>query len=240
MYKIIVYIVHCLLRFRRKFYESKSDFRFSRPAATDMDKKLSAYLDYENGYFIEAGANDGFFQSNTYYLEKSLKWRGVLVEPIPELYRRCVIERPASSVFNCALVDHDFKESSIEIHYFNAMSYVDGAFSNKEAENSHRQAALSCSRRKKSYSVKVQARTLTQVLEEAEAPSDPDLLVLDVEGFEANVLEGLDFTRFRPKYVLVETNNEDAVSRIMEKCYDRLEKISERDTLFRLKEFSSK
>ena len=46
-----------------------------------MDKKLLKYLNYNNGFFIELGANDGLRQSNTYYLEKNLGWRGILIEP---------------------------------------------------------------------------------------------------------------------------------------------------------------
>jgi hypothetical protein len=32
------------------------------------------------GVFVEFGAEDGVFNSNTYFFEKVLKWRGVLVE----------------------------------------------------------------------------------------------------------------------------------------------------------------
>ena len=32
---------------------------------------LLKYLNYENGFFIEAGANDGVAQSNTFILKKS-------------------------------------------------------------------------------------------------------------------------------------------------------------------------
>ena len=52
----------------------------SRPALNDLDRKLEKYLNYRDGYFIECGANDGYSQSNTYFLEKKLNWRGLLVE----------------------------------------------------------------------------------------------------------------------------------------------------------------
>ena len=35
----------------------------------------------KRGFFIEAGAYDGFYLSNTLYLEKVLRWNGILVEP---------------------------------------------------------------------------------------------------------------------------------------------------------------
>ena len=36
---------------------------------------------YIEGFFIEAGALDGYFLSNTLWLEKVLGWTGLLVEP---------------------------------------------------------------------------------------------------------------------------------------------------------------
>jgi hypothetical protein len=47
----------------------------------NIDKKMLKYLNFDNGYFIECGANDGIRQSNTLYYEKEKGWRGVLIEP---------------------------------------------------------------------------------------------------------------------------------------------------------------
>ena len=44
-----------------------------------MDK-LKKYLNYSNGFFIEAGANDGIDQSYTHWLD-SYGWTGLLIEP---------------------------------------------------------------------------------------------------------------------------------------------------------------
>ena len=46
-----------------------------------LDKKMLKYINYKNGFYIEIGAHDGIINSNTYYYEKNLNWRGVLVEP---------------------------------------------------------------------------------------------------------------------------------------------------------------
>jgi hypothetical protein len=51
--------------------------------------------------------------------------------------------------------------------------------------------------------IEVLARTLTSVLEEAGTTSI-DFLSLDVEGFEPQVLRGLDFDRFQPEWILIE------------------------------------
>lgn len=71
-----------LRNIRRKIYESFGNPKYSRPALNDLDSKLEKYLNFQNGFFIEVGGNDGYKQSNTYYLEKFLGWRGILVEAI--------------------------------------------------------------------------------------------------------------------------------------------------------------
>lgn len=51
------------------------------------------------------------------------------------------------------------------------------------------------------------AKTLNAILEEAGAPKTIDLLSLDVEGFEIQVLRGLDHQMFRFKYICIEARN---------------------------------
>ena len=81
-----------LSKIRRTICEYFGIARYSRPALNDIDRKLEKYLDFEEGFFVEAGANDGFNQSNTYYLEKIKKWSGILIEPIPDLYNKLKIK----------------------------------------------------------------------------------------------------------------------------------------------------
>ena len=71
-FKIKMFI-YKILRFIFEFFNISI---FSKPGLNGLDDKLEKYLDYTNGFFIEAGGNDGFLQSNTYYLEKfkKLEW----------------------------------------------------------------------------------------------------------------------------------------------------------------------
>lgn len=59
-----------------------------------LDKKLEHHIDFDNGIFVEVGANDGQTQSNTAYFARHRGWRGLLIEPIPELAARCRVARP--------------------------------------------------------------------------------------------------------------------------------------------------
>lgn len=51
-------------------------------------------------------------------------------------------------------------------------------------------------------------RTLTSILDEHLASGRQiDLLSVDVEGHDMNVLQGLDFERYRPRVILVELHD---------------------------------
>lgn len=210
--------------------------KYSHPSLDDLDRKLARRIAIRNGFFIEAGANDGFNQSNTYYLERFLGWRGILVEAIPELFQRCRTERPRAHVYNCALVPFDYAEKTVEMVHCNLMSVVKGAMGNGVAEQSHIDRGAKLQPGTAVYTVRVAARTLTSIIEEVQPPTI-NLLSLDVEGYEINVLKGLDFTRFRPENICIEVREASKVEAFLgEVGYGRVEVLSDvgsrRDLLF--------
>lgn len=150
-----------------------------------------------DGFFIEAGAYDGTTLSVSYLFE-AIGWKGLLVEAIPEACSKCVASRPGSRVVNAALSK---RGSSGEA----AFTVVEGSewkqlFSYLHATPEHAARTQGCNRR----SVRVPLTTLSALLETHTGPID--FLVLDVEGTEADVLDGLDLNRHRPRVMMIEDN----------------------------------
>ncbi|MFB0534674.1 MAG: FkbM family methyltransferase [Anaerolineae bacterium] len=221
-----------LKRYRRRLYEFFGSDHYSHPALNQIDRKLEKYMPYKNGFFIEAGASDGFAQSNTYYFERFLNWRGILVEPIPELYEKCVKERPNSILFNCALVSADYDDQSVTMMYSNLMSLVKGAQKSDTADLEHVRCGMKIQRSvEKIYEVVVPARTLTSILDEVSV-KEIDFFSLDVEGYELNVLKGLDLDRYRPKYMLIEARFRDEIEDYLAEYYQVIDELSKHDVIY--------
>jgi FkbM family methyltransferase len=139
-----------------------------------------------DGFFVELGANNGTFQSNTKKLESEYNWSGILIEPCYEDYKKCLKSRKAKC-YNCACVSYDYNKDTIlgDFKYSNPMSSINGVRSN-------------CS-----DLIEVNAKTLDSILEENNI-THIDLLSLDVEGYEYEVLNGIDFNKRTIKYLLIE------------------------------------
>jgi FkbM family methyltransferase len=219
-----------LTTWRRKLFERFGSSRFSRPACFEIENKLMRYFG-KPGFFVEAGAVDGFFESNTYYLERFRGWSGILIEPSPTMFARIAVNRPQAQAFNCALVSFDYDRPTIPFTDAHALSGIFGEAPGEEIEA--RLASVHASGQARLLAVS--ARTLQSILVEA-GVQKVDLLSLDVEGYESLVLKGLDFDVFRPRYLLVECLDEKHKNEIemqLSSWYDSLERFSYRDFFYR-------
>jgi FkbM family methyltransferase len=217
---------------RRRLFELAGSRRYSRPGLDDLDAKLARYLGFDGGFFVEAGANDGYSQSNTYYLERFRGWSGVLIEGIPELYDRCRRLRRRSRVYQCALVAPEFREPSVPMHYANLMSVVDGSLKSSGAQDDQIRRGIELQSLPATYTIGVPARTLASILDEV-SPARIDFFSLDVEGAELDVLKGLNLEKYRPTYLLVEARFFDEVDAYLRPYYELVEQLTYHDYLYR-------
>ena len=201
-------------------------------ALNGIDKKMLPYLkSIPDGFFVEAGANDGISQSNTLLYEKKYGWKGLLVEPIPELALRCRVNRTNSIVENVALVSSTFRNKIITMRYCNLMSVVKGGMKSQAEEDKHIESGRNL-KKLDTYEVIVATSTLSDLLSKHQI-SKIDYLSLDVEGYELEVLRGLDFNRYHPKYILVEARYKDEIDAFMKSVgYRYIEAMSHHDLLY--------
>ncbi len=220
-----------MFSFLRRFFHRPPERSY---ALHELDYKLRPWMDLRGGVFIEAGANDGVTYSNTLFFERHRGWRGLLIEPIPELAAKCRRNRRRSIVENCALVADSRATPEVTMRYCNLMSVVEGAMP-VEAEREHLEKGRTVQKLEKTYDLKVPARTLTEILDQHPFKRI-DLFSLDVEGYELEVLRGLDFERYRPRFMLIETRHRAPLDAALTARYEAVAELSHCDVLYRARE----
>ena len=151
-----------------------------------------------SGYFVEFGATNGRDLSNTYLLEKSFGWRGLLAEPFPHWHA-------ALSANRSAIIDHRcvWKASGEELSFV----ATDAAPQLAGLESSAFDDRHSRVRRDSGRAISVKTVSLLDLLVEHGAPGIIDYLSVDTEGSELTILEAFDFSRYRIGLISVEHND---------------------------------
>ncbi len=184
------------------------------------------------GRFIEVGAFDGVRHSVSYLFE-SVGWTGVLIEGVPELAEAARAARPGSHVVHAALS----KRGSTGTTTFGVLR------KGGEVKSDSSLAAASAGKRGLE-AVEVPLRTMDDVLDEAGAGAgtgEPfDFALIDVEGGEADLLDGFDLSRWRVRVIVIEdlTGGADATVRgLLEGAgYERAARLGRNDVYVRTDE----
>jgi FkbM family methyltransferase len=156
--------------------------------------KLHAKRD---GFFVEFGATDGVTLSNTYYLEKSLDWKGIVAEPLATWHA-------ALSANRRAVIDHRcvWWESGKTLDFLAANRYPELSSIAEFAGDDYQASTRAID----ATSITVKSVSLNDLLTEHEAPSRIDYLSIDTEGSELDILSAFDFDRFKVSVITVEHN----------------------------------
>ena len=203
-----------------------------------LDTKLREWIDNAPNYYIEIGANDGVAQSNTLSLELFDGWRGLLIEPVEDIFSRLKKNRNArrNSLVRAACVSFEHPGDSITMHYANLMSIAAGLDSDIPDPMAHaKEGEKFLKNDDKIRTEVVPAMTMTSALDLAGAPRTIGLLSLDVEGAELEVLQGIDFDRYRIHTILVESRGVERISNYLAgRGYSLRATLSGHDFLFQL------
>ena len=158
------------------------------------DIQLWQLLKKGHGIYVDIGGHHPIFSSNSYFFYIR-GWRGIVVEPNPAfeiLHKRI---RPNDFFFSGGLAGQEG-----EMEYFMLDSDERNSFSGKHLESSDLNNKITSTK-------SITVRTLSQICGQflGDNPSI-DFMTIDVEGMEQEVLLGNDWSKYRPKYILLESN----------------------------------
>ena len=210
-------------------------FKKSKFSNSAIDDKLQKYLNYKNGFYIELGANDGVFSSNTFYLQRNFNWKGILIEPSQHLYFKCKDNRGNKNiVLNYACVSKDYKHKYVEMIYSGAMTIAKDLDNDiKDIKKHAKEGESFLDSSQKVFEFCSLAKTLNDILVENGIQKTIDFLSLDVEGAELEVLNGINFKMYCIKNILIESRDfEKTNSYLTKRGYLFKESMSEHDYFF--------
>lgn len=149
------------------------------------------------GHYVEVGAFDGLFASNTWGLAQR-GWSGLLIEPVPELAESCrqnYVKFPKVQVVQSAV---GREKGALTLYLGNQLTTANADTHEEYTTVDWALASLTSER------VIVEVTTLDEILSSYAVPEGFDVLVVDVEGFEAAVFDGFKLSHWMPRMIVVE------------------------------------
>ncbi|TGK79436.1 FkbM family methyltransferase [Leptospira bourretii] len=154
--------------------------------------------DKKDGRYVDIGAYDPFRFSNTNYFYE-LGWTGINIEPSPDGFKKFEIHRKRDQNLNIGigleeseLVYYRFEEAALNTFDAERVKFLEENTNYRSKDN-----------------VKVKVRPLSNVLQQFPLDKEIDFMNIDVEWNEISVLKSGDWTKFRPKVILIEILNFD-------------------------------
>lgn len=163
---------------------------------------LFAQLGINKPTYLDIGANEPRFISNTYYfyLRDS---RGVLIEPNPYLYKKLKKLRPKDTVINTGIGFTHVAEADFYLFpdYANGLS----TFSETDAKHWAETGMKGLGKIAVEKVIKMPLIPVNNIMEQYFANKAPDFISLDVEGLDLEILKSLDFNKYQARVICVET-----------------------------------
>ncbi|HUR42279.1 MAG TPA: FkbM family methyltransferase [Verrucomicrobiae bacterium] len=211
-----------LMRFlRRMRHFKKGKLSFSQSGEDVIVDSLFTALGLRELNYLDIGSHDPVKLSNTYYFY--LKGgSGVLVEPDPNLFPRLQRARRRDTCLNAA-VSIDGTRGRRPFYLMRSSTL--NTFSKAEA--------MRCAAMGEPILREIEVDTLpvSVVLEEHFASRPLHFLSLDVEGVDLDIIRSIDFARWRPWVMCVETITFDADRQRQRKRSEIIEHLTAQDYL---------
>jgi FkbM family methyltransferase len=190
-YKIYLYYN---LYIRHKAYLKRSQY-----SQWGEDKYIDGFFkDIKNGIYLDIGCFHPFMYSNTCLLYRK-GWRGINIDINPTSIDLFNIVRPNDT--NLCTTISETKET-FEVYYDDPFSPVN-TLDKKFYEN------LKNKSNKSTKKIKVDSKSMKEILNISKIDKSIDFINLDVEGMDYKILKNIDLKQLKPKLISVETHNVD-------------------------------
>jgi len=160
----------------------------------------------KNGVFVDVGAHDGRSINNTLYFEETNQWTGINVEPIPDVYKCLIKNRPTSINLNCAVSNNDgTAEFLLNKGYTEMISGLKETFDPRHNIRVNREISMHGGT---TQLITVKTKRLETIFDEHNI-KHVNYLSIDVEGAEFEVIKSINFDKVFIDVIGFENNYPD-------------------------------
>ncbi len=194
----------------RKVFFPKMQYTYSQFGEDLIIAHLFSQLGITKPTYLDVGANEPKFISNTYRFYESGS-TGVLIEPNPYLFRKLCDQRIDDIVLNVGIGLSEIDEA--DFYLFPDSANGLSTFSKKEAMHWQEVGMKGVGKIQFNEIIKIRLKPINVILETYFLDGSPNILSIDVEGLDLEILKSLDFQKFRPEVICVETLKYDGNQR---------------------------
>ncbi len=216
------------LEWTQKELPDGTKFSFAQFGEDLVASGLLSAIGVDKPTYLDVGAYDPIRSNNTYLFHRR-GGRGVLVEPNVALTDRLKRKRPGDAVLVAGIGVDDTPAAD----YFVLSDDELNTFDKDQADRLTRETTT-----KLVKVVKMPLLNINRVIADHFGGGAPDFLSIDIEGLDFAVMKTLDYTRFRPKLICIETiitatlkHNPETLALLAEKGYE-LRGMTHANTLF--------
>lgn len=155
-----------------------------------------------NGFFVDIGAYDGIWASNSYFFEKNLGWEGICVEPNPDVFNRLRQNRTCYCEQCCV---SDVTGQKLFLKCTDCAILYSGLLDSFDQRDIARIDQTISTRGGKKEVVFVKCFKLKELLQKYNV-KHIDFLSVDVEGAEEAVIKSIDFDEVNIEVIVIENN----------------------------------
>jgi FkbM family methyltransferase len=165
---------------------------FSQAGEDGIIKYVFSQLNIQTPNYLDIGTNHPYHGNNTFVFYKNGS-QGVCIEANPELIPLIEKYRPNDICLNIGV---GIEETEIELSIFEISGI--STFSLTDSEERQKTHKLK-------KCVRIQVLTINKVMEKYFNHVAPNLISIDVEGLDFQILKMLDFKKYRPEVICIET-----------------------------------
>ena len=174
--------------------------------------------------FLEFGATDGFELSNSYLLENSLAWKGLLSEPSPQWHEDLRKNRKNTKIITKCIWKETGKKLDFFMSDFGELSTLND-FIESDIDSIPENTV---ERKKGGKIISVETISLNDVIKEYFNNKCPSYISIDTEGSEYEILNTFNLKKYRPVVLTIEHNYTKDESEI-----DKIMKINDYERVFK-------